>query len=293
MKFIKIIIPLILLSACGTPKKITDASLEAARLTENSKYEEALKKVESIINYYEDKGTNAADTTYSLAANLAYKTDKIYPAVKYYESAIKTGSKDETVWVNLADCYKKMDNLSKEITTLEAYKDSFPEGKALPRMEKRLMDTYIESKNWTKATNLWLTLPGNKNNSPDLMEDYVSLLENTSANENTIYEASTKLLKLDPYNTIALKNIAIHFYKNAERRYEREMNTYEKHKTRRQYAYLLEQLKIVTKDYKSAAFYFEKLYKLDPQKEYAAYLSNIYLRLNNANKSQFYKKLSQ
>jgi hypothetical protein len=67
------------------------------------------------------------------------------------------------------------------------------------------------------------------------------------------------------------------------------MEAYDKNKTNKQYKRLLEELKVVTTEFKDAKSKYENLYRLNPKPSYAQYLSNIYVRLNDKEKADYYR----
>jgi hypothetical protein len=63
---------------------------------------------------------------------------------------------------------------------------------------------------------------------------------------------------------------------------------------RKNYAILLKQLELVTSDFKKALPYLNKLWKLDPGTEYAAYFANGYVLFGDETKTSYcknYRKL--
>jgi Flp pilus assembly protein TadD len=78
------------------------------------------------------------------------------------------------------------------------------------------------------------------------------------------------------------------YYWKAEKNYQAQMEAYEKNRTRKQYAILLREFKLVSSDFREALNYFSKLYRLYPDPEYARYLGNIYARLNDGQKARYY-----
>ena len=289
MKYTYYITLLLILISCGTPKQVVQNSFEAQKLYTEMNYNDAYAKIENVISFYESKNKNAADTTYALAGILALESNNTSKGISYLEKALKLGNKLEDTYYNMAIAYKKADNLSKEINALEAFTSSFPNSIKSYEIQKRLFSTYIESENWEKATNLWENIDNKKENDSELIEDYLKLQTSLGKDTKSLYTLSTKLLALDPNNVSALSNIAKYYYEKAEDRYNREMDAYDKKKTRRQYAYLLEQLKIAANDYKTSSQYFEQLYKLNPSKETAAYLSNIFSRISKEKKAEYYR----
>ncbi|MFB6317878.1 tetratricopeptide repeat protein [Saccharicrinis sp. FJH54] len=283
---------IILLSACGTPKKISELNNDAYLLAAENNTKDALNKTEQIISFYESKNKTASDTTYAFAGELALKSGQNNKAINYLNSAVEAGNTDAGTYYNLGQAYGRVNNLSYEISTLEKFLEKFPENDLSTEVKKNLMDAYIESENWIKAEKLWKNLDENQKEDARLMEDYV-ILQNQLENPEEAFSYAVKLFGKDQKNSTALFTLGLHYYKKAETRYTTEMAAYEKRKTRRQYAYLLDQLKIATKDYQAAKKYFEKLYEVDPQKEYAGYLANINARLNNKKKAEYYRNLAR
>ena len=71
------------------------------------------------------------------------------------------------------------------------------------------------------------------------------------------------------------------------------MNTYNQNKTLRQYEILVEAFKKDTLDFKESLGYFTRLYEQYPNPDYAKYLGNIYVRLNDKQKARYYRSLGQ
>lgn len=99
-----------------------------------------------------------------------------------------------------------------------------------------------------------------------------------------------KILEKDSKNTKALYHLAKKYYWIAENRYKREMAAYEKNKTKRQYIKLLDALEQISANYRISRNYFLRLYKIEPNSKNAAYLANIYGRLNNKKMAEYYKR---
>lgn len=281
-----------MLAGCGTPKQLVQYSNEASELASSNNNKAALEKIEQIIQYYESKNKAASDTTYAMAGKLALLTGNNAQSVLYLTKAKEAGNQNPETLLNLARAYKETDNLSYEISTLEDIMDTSSDSQSLFIARKQLFHAYVKSENWEKAENLWSKINDNKEKEVTLLEDYVAL-NNHFNNLQIALETSKKLLSLAPENETALLTVGRFYYNKAEDRYQREMKAYEKKKTRRQYAFLLDQLKVATKDFKTARFYFEQLYNRYPRKEYAVYLSNINTRLNNKKQAEYYKSKSQ
>ncbi|MFB6340175.1 tetratricopeptide repeat protein [Saccharicrinis sp. FJH62] len=291
-KFLFLLIVVFLLSSCGTPKQITELNTEAYKLAAESNTQGALQKTEDIIAFYESKHKVASDSTYAFAGELALKSGNNDKALTYLNKAIENGNSRPETYYNITQAYKRSNNLSFEISSLEKFLEKFPDSELKISAQKELMTAYIESENWTKAEILWKNIDDTQKSDTGLLEDYV-ILQNNLENSEEAYNYAIKLFAADQKNSTALFTLGSHYYNKAENLYNTEMAAYEKHKTRRQYAYLVDQLKIATKDYQAAKKYFEKLYKLNPQKEYAGYLANINARLNNKKQADYYRNLAK
>ena len=100
-------------------------------------------------------------------------------------------------------------------------------------------------------------------------------------------------LSLEDTNVLAMEWEAMRLYNKAENRYQSEMKAYENKKTTSQYNKLLKAFEGVTADFKSSLKYFKELYEINPSKKYASYLANIYARLDDKQKAEYYKSLSK
>ncbi len=109
-------------------------------------------------------------------------------------------------------------------------------------------------------------------------------------------EATTlcrEALKDNPNDVVALNYMAVSTYNNAESKYKKTMDDYNKNKTQAAYAYMSRDLKrVITPMYKQSRDYFERLRKAEPDnKNNVRYLINIYRRLDNKQKVQELEKL--
>ncbi len=107
-------------------------------------------------------------------------------------------------------------------------------------------------------------------------------------NDSVCNILASELLKLDENNLAGLDWEAKKYFWQAENLYKDEMEAYEKNKTNRQYNKLLKSLDVVSADFKTSLGYFKTLYELDPSPKYAKYLGNIYNRLDDKPKADYY-----
>jgi hypothetical protein len=108
-------------------------------------------------------------------------------------------------------------------------------------------------------------------------------------NDDVCDELSSLLLKNYPDNIVALEWKAKKYFYKAEIKYQKEMDIYEKHKTRKQYAKLLKAIDVVNDNFTISLKYFKKLYKIKPDSSYAKYLGNISARFNDKEKAAYYR----
>ncbi|UBM63252.1 hypothetical protein LA303_04590 [Candidatus Sulfidibacterium hydrothermale] len=254
-------------------------------------YQTALALWSKTIAKYEKRNKGTQCTVYDDAAQAALKLGKDDLARQLLEKATYSASATPEAFVELAKLYRKIDNLSLEITTLERYVKKYPHDKNIVPMQERLFETYIESENWQEALDLWKKLPAS------FQTDTSHLAELLKANialnrEKAADTLAPMLLKKDPKNTVALDYEAKKYFWRAENRYQAEMKAYSKNKTRSQYAHLLNAFKIVTVDFKKSLTYFRRLYVLQPTSENARYLGNIYARLDDRSKAKYYQHLA-
>ena len=139
---------------------------------------------------------------------------------------------------------------------------------------------------------MWSSFDADSKVNGPLLELYLIALDNSN-NEVDAEEIATKLLKIDVTNKKALEWKASKYFWKAEKRYQKELENYEKNKTNAQYKKMLVGLDAVTRDFQKALKYYQMLYKMDPLKEYAKSISNIYGRFQDKKKSDYYLKLSK
>jgi len=250
-------------------------------------YAAALALWEKSIAKYERRHKEAKYPFYTKAGMAAIKLKKTDEARQLFEKAIHSASVSPVAYVELAKIYRKIDNLSLEIFTLENYIKKYPDGEAIEAMRERLFATYVESENWNEALKLWKKLPEQIKNGITYKTDYLKVniaLKNTEVGDRI----SSEILKSDPKNVTALDWKAKKYFWLAENRYQAELNAYSKNKTRSRYVELLRVFKVVTVNFKRSLNYFRKLYSLQPTAENANYLGNIYARLNDDAKAKYY-----
>lgn len=273
--------------SCTTGTKVSTIQQNADQAWEAKDYTAALAGYEQIIANYKLEQQTDKCPVYGRAGLAALKSGDVAKAIDYLQMDTYTTYATEETYRGLAESYRKKDNLSKEIMTLQKYVELFPDGDHLQEVNVRLFETYVESENWESARELWPSLPDSEINEELLSKWFTVNL--ALKDEDKCDVISVQLLKMNPDNIPALEWQAEKAFDKAENHYQREMDAYEKNKTNKQYKRLLEELTQVTEEFQEAKRQFEKLYTLDPKPAYAQYLSNIYVRLNDKEKSDYYR----
>ena len=273
---------------CATTGGVSTPKETAEMVFNNRDYAKALKMVEAEINRYEDADQKVPVNLYALAGNAAFALGDIQKAIVQYELAQYYNYVDELMYDNMLKHFVEIDNLSKEITALEAYTQNKPDGPKVEERNLQLLYKYVESKNWELGKNLWTKVSHLEEGNPKLTEAFL-IINKELEDKATADQLAAKLLKIDAKNAIALEWLAYKYYWKAENRYQAEMAAYEKKKTRTTYAKLIKALDAVTVDFRKSLNYYQRLYKIVPDKKHARLLGNIYARMNDKEKSQFWK----
>ncbi len=275
------------LIGCGGTKYI-ELTNSAASAFSADDYETALNTAEQIISELEQKNKTAGGQVYAIAGNSAFALEKFEKSLSYLEKAQEQSYNGELMYSNLAGLYRRIDNLSKEITALDTYNKLFPEGKDINRVRSRLYQTCQESTNYELADSLWIQLDEISRLDIENLEAHLVINKEQENDENCDW-AATEILKQDENHEKALNWLAEKYFWKAENRYQAEMEAYNNNRTNKQYNILLKAFKIVTADFKESLKYYTKLYKLYPNPEYARYLGNIYTRLDDEKMAEYYR----
>lgn len=284
-KLIQVLVIIIIVQSCASTKLADEGQL--AYQAKN--YEAALTNWEQIIESKESAGKKAKGDLYFKSGIAALKTDQIEKARKYLESAKEVGYTSAELYSSLANVYKNIDNLSKEITALETYREKYPQGKEINAINARLLATYAESENWDLGVKLWPSVETKAQSDVSILASYLIINKNLE-NSKVCNNLAQQILKIDSKNITALEYYAEKYFWKAENLYVSEMNAYKNKKTSSQYKKLLKALDKVWPNYQKSRDYFLKLYKIDPKPEYAKYLANIYTRYDDKKKAAYYNK---
>jgi len=285
---IKLIILVIIIQSCASSKFI-----EEGNTAYNSKnYEEALKSYDQIIESLESSGKRAKALVYFNAGVSALELEQYDKAQKYLESAKELQYSSPEMYESLAKVYRVIDNLSKEISALETYREKYPQGRNIKNVNVRLIETYLESENWELAMNIWPQLKEQAQSDLNLLTSYLIINKKLSKTEECD-DLAKQISNIDANNTTVLEYYAEKYFWKAENLYTTEMKAYKDHRTSSQYKKLLKALDEVWPNFQKSRDYFLKLYNIDPKPEYAKYLANIYTRYDDKQKAAYYEKRSK
>ncbi|MGE0078513.1 MAG: tetratricopeptide repeat protein [Bacteroidales bacterium] len=286
------IILLLILSGCAASKQAKQLNNDANSALANGDYEKALASYESIIASNKANNKETPGSIYNYAGIAAWNLQQVDKSLDYLETAKKLSASTDETFSTAAKAYKKIDNLSREISNLEEYVERYPQGKEITPVRSQLFDAYVRSENWEPGEQLWPLLDSTSHNNTQYLTGYLRIKRKLAKGEES-FALAKQLLKMDKNNIEALETIAEKHYNTADDVYVKEMKAYEKNKTMKQYNKLTDALKKVNQDYKTARDYFERLYKLNPDPKYAKLLGNIYTRFENKEKANYYYRLSK
>nr|WP_320021947.1 hypothetical protein [uncultured Draconibacterium sp.] len=274
----------IFLASCGAPKVLTTQKTEATSFEAAGNYSQAMAAWRS---YFETTAIEeVAGADFAQAAKTAFKADNATQAISWFDQARYKNYADAEMYQTLAAIYRQQDNLSKELSALEYITENY--GSDNQEVNARLLAIYREIEANDKALAVWETMDNASKNNESNLDNYFAV-NKALENEVVCDSLAEVLLDKNPEHLEALEWNAKKYYWAGQNRYEREMAKYNKNKTRKNYNTLLKELDLVTADFKKALPYLNKLWKLNPGKEYAGYLANIYARFGNEDKTEYYK----
>lgn len=283
IKLLQLLTITLIITSCATTQLIEQG--EKAFQQEN--YTETLQALEQVIESKESRGRNAKGTVYFKAGKSALELEQIDKARIYLESAEQNEYASPELYASLAKVYKIIDNLSKEIIALEDYHNNYPQGEKIDEINVRLFETYVESENWDLAVDLWPEIEEQAQSEADLMAGWLIVNKNLE-NYKTCDKLALQIFELDDENIIALEWYAEKFFQEADNLYVTEMKAYKNNRTTSQYKRLLNALDKVYPTFRKSRDYFLKLYRINPKPEYAKFLGDIYTRLGNKQKANYY-----
>lgn len=287
--YVVVLFIITLMAGCSISKKVAEPVVSAKSIAEKAASEgNYTQAAEAWKQYFSQTPVEqVAGADFASAAQTAFKSGDLTQSVIWFDQARYKNFADAPMYLTLAEIYRTQKNISKELTALEFIDTNFPDQK--PLISERLFMIYNEIKEPDKALNSWKQMgEGQKSNLTNL-NAYFGLMKNL---KDTVQcdEVSMKILEKDPENVPALEWNAFKYYWLGEKRFQREMEIYNRNKTNKQYKILLAELDKSTADFKTSLTYLEKLWKIDPGKTYASYFAVIYARFGDEAKSQSYEK---
>ncbi|MCK5775110.1 MAG: hypothetical protein KAH25_02985 [Bacteroidales bacterium] len=283
------LIGILFLVSCGTPKQIIRHDKLAMQSADSGNYEAAISEWETYINTQKINGDSILPLAYAEMGKAYFALEDYPQAEANFDIARDNSYADPEMYVMMQKRYKSLDNLSKEITVLEYYRDHFSQAADSSKMRNRLFETSLESENWVQAEEIWTQMDEDSKNSEEFLGIYFVMnkdLENTDKCD----EIARQLLKVNKENKMGLDWLAKKYYNLGENRYQNAMKTYNKKKTSKTYKILLNELDKSTADYKKALTYLNVLWQFEGKEKYAVYLANIYGRFDDKKQSQYYKR---
>lgn len=287
--FIVLFVLLFIAGACAALHQLDEKAEAADEIYETGNPAEALAAYEEVIASYEEQEEKVPPRIYRRAGLLAYELGNTAKTLNYLGEIRRTPHAGAATHAALARSYREIDNLSLEITSLENYVENYPDGKEIDEMRAMLFETWVESKNFEKAYELWPELEQSYRQDEDMMAAYMQVNRELGY-EESVTELAEEILEVYPDNVPALEWLARKHFREADKRYNREMAAYEENRTHRQYAQLLKALEIVNTDLHIALDYFKRLFEQEPLPEYASSIANIYERLQNEKKAEYYRE---
>lgn len=283
-RLLLIVIIALFISSCTGPKIISSLKNDAAGYETAGDFTQATTTWEQY--FTQTPIETVAGNEFAQAAKTAFKAGNLIKAKGWFDQARYKNYADAEMYTTLAKIYNSENNLSKELSVLETYIQKY--GNEVAEVNTRLFAIYSEIDLNEKALQLWKKMDATSKNTEANLNNYFKV--NKALENNLVCDSvSLALLKLNPENIDALLWNAKKHYWSGQNRYQQEMAKYEQHKTRKNYNILLKELDLVTADFKKSLPFLNTLWKLEPNKEYAAYLANIYALFGDKKKTNFYK----
>lgn len=280
--------------SCSTSKVTKESlSLKDNALTASSSgdYQMAVQSWTSYFDSQIRKNLPVEVTDYARAAADAYILGNEQLTLSWYDQARQSGYDGADMHVAFMHIFRKQNNLSRELTALQGLKDNFPEVAAEHKVNSRLFGIYMEIDK-VKALEQWESVPAPERNTEPYLSDYFILCKQFDYKE-IADSLAAELLKLNDNHIPALEWMAEKYYWQAEKNYQSEMEKYSRNRTHVQYTFLINELKKISADFRRSRDYFDRLWAQEKSPRYAAFLANIYSRLDNPDRANHFRKLSE
>ncbi len=282
----------ILLMACGTQKKLIQTRNTANQYYYQKQYDSAYANYQRLIDTYEAKNMPPDAEIYAAAGKSLFYAGQKAKGIEYLNTAEQHGFEDEQSLFIKISYYQSIDNLSKEITTLEKYVRQYPDGPNIKEVYRRCFITGWQSKNYQSSLTYYNKLSTEDKNKKENLEIAYNLYQKIGSNDdaNTIAE---KLYQLDSENLIGLNYKALSTYNEVEKEYVAAIKAYEAKKTNSSYKIMRTKVQALAPKYRQARDLYLKLYNKYKRPGDAAYLARIYTRLNDPQTAKKYDNLSK
>ena len=287
MKFRNIAAGILLgiLAGCGAPKMVVSYQQNAMDAASQGNYVQAVEAWQQHFSQQPVEQTEGA--IFAQAAQAAFLAGNEKLSIDWYDQARFKNFASDEMYTTLAKIYHSQNNLSKELGALEYLSENSLN--ITSAVYNRLFEIYSEINSEDKALQVWEKAGDEFKNDVGNLNQFFRLnrkLENGPLCDSL----SLVILEKDAGNVAALEWNAQKYYQLAEYRYQLEMEKYNRNKTTKQYRVLLNELDLVTADFKRALPYFEKLWSINPGEKYAGYLANIFARFGDEKKSDYYQR---
>ena len=284
-----------MLAGCSPMRSITieaDAVLAAEEAFAAGEFETALAGYEALIEARRSREEEVGEAFLRKAGLSAHAVGQTGKVLEYLEPMRHDPGMGAEVFAALANAYREVDNLSREITSLEVLAMHYSGTSAYDALKVRYFETLVESHNWEQAMDLWPQIEPEAKGSESLLNGFFAV-NLALGMEEEADELAKDLYLLNPDNTDALNRLGRLHFNRAVEIHERETQAYEQNRTHRQYNQLLQAYEVMNRDLRTALGYFLRLYELDPTRETASFLRNIYTRFNDEERARYYERKMQ
>lgn len=274
------------LHSCVSIISVAEQEQKAEAAYADGNYAQAFKHYETLVNQWNQSNSREENPYFDPAGHAAFSMGQKDKALEFFSQSMHYGTASVETYTRLIDYYREINNFSREMMTIEGLLEQFPHKPAVQNARERLFVMYAETARWEEAEAQWQYLDHEPGKA--MLEQYLEVclqLNNTKKGN----EIARKLLAQEPGNVPALEWRALQYFNKAEARYTAEQEAYERNKTRRQYARLLEGYEAAGEDYRKARDIYERLFRNNPDPRYARYLFNIYARFQDKEKAEYYR----
>ena len=274
-----------ILAGCGAPKMVVSYQQNALESASQGNYLQAVEAWQQHFSQQPVEQTEGA--IFAQAAQAAFLAGNEKLSIDWYDQARFKNFASDEMYTTLAKIYHSQNNLSKELGALEYLSENSLN--ITSAVYNRLFEIYSEINSEDKALQVWEKAGDEFKNDVGNLNQFFRL--NRKLGNGPLCDSlSLVILEKDAGNVAALEWNAQKYYQLAENRYQLEMEKYNRNKTTKQYRVLLNELDLVTADFKRALPYFEKLWSINPGEKYAGYLANIFARFGDEKKSDYYQR---